>query len=167
MRKRGIIALAGPAIALGAIAVVAFAGDAGTEADCEIAALDAEAKKNYYVGVSACKECHRKNHVTWLREEKTHNGSHRRGFQVLKIPARKNPKCLKCHSTGYGHETGFKSLEETPHLANVGCESCHGPGGLHVELAKKKPDPATVKDWLVPAPDKESCIYCHKYHRHF
>lgn len=165
MTKPLFAVVAASLVVVSTIVLVAIArGDAGryedAEADAEV--LVAEAQKNYYVGVGACKECHRKNWATWRKEN-----AHRQTFNKLNVKAKKNPKCLKCHSTGFGHPTGFKSLAETPKFANVGCESCHGPGGHHVELAKKKPDASKVKDWKVPAPDKESCVYCHKYHRHF
>ena len=46
-------------------------------------------------------------------------------------PARdysKDSKCLPCHTTGYAQPGGFVSVEKTPLLVGVQCESCHGPG---------------------------------------
>ena len=51
---------------------------------------------------------------------------------------------------GFGNKTGFRSLEETPHLVNVSCETCHGPCSEHVESAGKAPTPLKV-----------DCMTCH------
>lgn len=43
----------------------------------------------------------------------------------------KNPACLPCHTVGYGLSSGFTVKSNTPHLAHVQCENCHGPAGEH------------------------------------
>jgi len=65
-------------------------------------------------------------------------------------------KCYECHTTGY-KEGGFKSIESTPELSQVGCESCHGPGSLHAESQ----DPQDI----VAKPSKETCTKCHNSER--
>ena len=42
-------------------------------------------------------------------------------------------ECYQCHVTGFGKPGGFVSFEETPHMADAGCETCHGPGYDHIE----------------------------------
>lgn len=86
-----------------------------------------------YAGSLSCKECHEKQYE---RYEKYSRKSH--SFEaVLKmsdgLTDEEKENCYKCHTTGYGEKTGFVSLEETPDLANVGCEACHGPGTLHTQ----------------------------------
>ena len=40
---------------------------------------------------------------------------------------------MSCHVTGFGYETGYRiNTPERNHLAEVGCETCHGPGKKHV-----------------------------------
>ena len=38
----------------------------------------------------------------------------------------------------FPYKGGYASKEETPHLKNVGCEDCHGPGGPHTTAEKGK-----------------------------
>src|SRR6185312_9998287 len=42
-------------------------------------------------------------------------------------------ECIVCHTVGFGYKSGFTDAIKTPHLENVGCESCHGPGSLHAK----------------------------------
>jgi hypothetical protein len=85
-----------------------------------------------FLGSAKCAECHTLPHSQWSKT------SHAHALDSLK---RKNnhgkPECLRCHTTGAGMEGGFKSLEETPQLANVGCESCHGAGRAHLENSSR------------------------------
>ncbi|MDI6744103.1 MAG: cytochrome c family protein [Thermodesulfovibrionales bacterium] len=104
--------------------------------------------KPAYVGSEACKSCHLKEYKSWK------NTKLASAIEVLKpgaaVEIKKkigiNPdkdymadaKCLKCHTTGYGSKGGFKSQAETPQLAGVGCEMCHGPGEEYVPVMLKK-----------------------------
>jgi len=51
-----------------------------------------------------------------------------------------NTSCAECHSTNLqkNFDIASNSFHTTFTEIDVSCESCHGPGSLHVELAKKK-----------------------------
>jgi len=93
-----------------------------------------------YVSAKVCKWCHEVQYLSWTKTSKSS-----KAWNVLKPGAEykkklaagldpekdytHDPNCLKCHTTGYGKPGGFISVEKTPDLINVQCESCHGPGG--------------------------------------
>lgn len=89
-----------------------------------------------YVGSQKCKDCHEVSYKVWK------NSGHARAWDTLvqlDPPRNFDPECISCHvigwhPTGYfPYEGGFLSEQQTPHLIDVGCEACHGPGGKHVE----------------------------------
>ena len=88
--------------------------------------------KYYYVGNTKCRLCHRKFFLGRKKDPHDHamESLIKRGYQD-------NSHCLPCHSTGYGVPNGFVSMEETPRLAHVQCEGCHGPGSVHVKIARR------------------------------
>src|ERR1035438_7008806 len=132
--------------------------------------------RDKYVGPAQCKECHPKQYASWA---KTRMAS---SFAVLR-PGEKaqekklagldpaadythNETCIPCHSTGYGLVGGFVSIETTPNMAGVTCESCHGPGGSYAGtvMALDKPEFKTAearKSGLVYPPTEEVCRDCH------
>ncbi|RMG44766.1 MAG: hypothetical protein D6718_09100 [Acidobacteria bacterium] len=80
-----------------------------------------------YLGSGACTPCHAEIVESWSRT------AHAAAFRNLLARAgRAHPNCVACHSTGYGRPGGFVDREMTPHLAEVGCEACHGPAAGHV-----------------------------------
>lgn len=84
--------------------------------------------KTAYVGSESCKSCHESAHKQW--GDTPHAGA----FETLrKAKKEREAGCVKCHTTGFGHEGGFQDEKSTPAVAHVGCESCHGPGKLHNE----------------------------------
>jgi peroxiredoxin len=83
-------------------------------------------EKGEFVGSAACQSCHPKQHKLWS------DSAHARAFATLEHKGEaKNADCQRCHTTGFKEPTGFPSGGAA--LANVGCESCHGPGKRHVE----------------------------------
>ncbi len=79
-----------------------------------------------YLGAESCVECHQSFAESWKTTK------HAGAFATLeRVGKSKDPECVKCHVVGFGEEGGFLSLKATPGLANVQCESCHGPGREH------------------------------------
>jgi len=79
-----------------------------------------------YAGATACAECHES---IYNLESKT---PHAHALQTLKdVHQDGNANCIACHTVGFGLPTGFRTELATPHLANVQCESCHGPAAAH------------------------------------
>jgi len=127
-----------------------------------------------YIGSNACKSCHLKEYKSWSNTklatatEVLKPGSARETKKKIGVDPLKDytgdAKCLKCHTTGYGEKGGFKSLSETPHLAGIGCEACHGPGKAYSEIMLKKAR-SYEREELVKAgliiDLKAVCLNCH------
>jgi len=86
-----------------------------------------------------------------------------------------NHMCAKCHSTGLVKNYDPKTDRYHTEFAeiDVSCETCHGPGSVHVELAESKSlfwdrrhgfGLPTLKD-KDPKHEIESCAPCHSRHR--
>ncbi|MCG6534756.1 MAG: hypothetical protein L7F78_08720, partial [Syntrophales bacterium LBB04] len=74
--------------------------------------------------------------------------------------------CLPCHTTGYGLVGGFVSLEQTPAMAGVSCEACHGHGGTYVNTVmnvagRTFQTAAARKEGLRYPPTENVCRECH------
>ncbi|MFH1110609.1 MAG: multiheme c-type cytochrome [Planctomycetota bacterium] len=79
-----------------------------------------------YVGVEGCVECHEDQHVTWAVTK------HASAFaRLIADGEQTNPACIGCHTVGYGASDGFLDEQTTPHLTDIQCENCHGPGSHH------------------------------------
>jgi peroxiredoxin len=89
-----------------------------------------------HVGSEPCRSCHEAEYATWAA------GPHAAALASLtRAQKQGDADCLRCHTTGYGKPGGFPregDIAEHADLARVGCESCHGPGGDHVDEGAKK-----------------------------
>ncbi len=177
MRARTILGMAVVGAALAAGAVPGRTCAAGETAS--------------YVGAAACRKCHPKQGNSWAKTKMA------AAFDVLKPynlsvayekalaekrkgagldpekDYRTDPKCLKCHTTGYGQPGGYPATvtRENEALAakrqGVQCEACHGPGSLYVpffeklmkEEGKYKRSDVLALGLVLPA--REVCVRCH------
>ncbi|MGA2864090.1 MAG: multiheme c-type cytochrome [Verrucomicrobiota bacterium] len=80
-----------------------------------------------FVGSPRCVDCHQSAGALWAKS------GHARAFATLSDrKADADPKCIGCHTTGFGAASGYRRPFGPDKLVDVGCESCHGPGSLHV-----------------------------------
>ncbi len=80
-----------------------------------------------YLGSDSCKSCHEYEYEKWSQKK------HSWAYSTLeKVGSQYDPECVGCHVVGFDYNTGFTTEDQTPHLKDVGCETCHGPGSEHV-----------------------------------
>jgi hypothetical protein len=80
-----------------------------------------------YVGTEQCLSCHPGAAAVWEQS------AHARAFApLLERQADADPKCVGCHTVGFGSASGYRRELGSSRLVQVGCESCHGPGSLHL-----------------------------------
>lgn len=122
-----------------------------------------------YVGSEKCKKCHEHAYEVWK------NSPHPHAYETLCTKATRpnlrqyDGECVVCHVTGFGFSSGFQSEKETPKLVGVGCESCHGPSGLHAKDPNNPAFRAAINPWKANAKDPKdvvtridaSCQKCH------
>jgi Cytochrome c554 and c-prime len=125
-----------------------------------------------YVGSNKCISCHKQAYKVWAGSRHSH------AYQTLvdaQHPSNRqyDPECIVCHTVGFGFRGGFMDEKRTPLLKDVGCESCHGPGSLHVKNHLDPTWQSRMNPWKLPetatAQDREKmklnidrfCQQCH------
>ncbi|MFW6169874.1 MAG: multiheme c-type cytochrome [Planctomycetota bacterium] len=135
-----------------------------------------------FVGSGLCGNCHEREYEIWKNGNDGAKPKHAHAYETLQhppnsrggIPRNFDPECISCHVVGWNpqqyfpYESGFLSLEETPHLTDVGCENCHGPGSEHVaaeegELEINGDEIDRIRDRmrLALADAEDKCLECH------
>ncbi len=103
-------------------------------------------KKQIYATGTSCKTCHEKAHEIWQESR------HSQAYATLKrVNKAFDPECLTCHTLAFNEPGGFVSENNTPELANVQCEICHGPGLEHAKDPKQGWSPNAA----------QACKKCH------
>ncbi|MDD3684667.1 cytochrome c family protein [Desulfovibrio desulfuricans] len=109
-----------------------------------------------YIGSKNCAPCHEEQYNSFIKHSKKAHSWNSVAIMKPKLKEHELQKCYECHTTGY-NKGGFKSIETTPELADVGCETCHGPGSEHAE----NQDPQSISR----KPAVETCTACHNPER--
>lgn len=154
--------------AIATAVLVAWAVRAWAQADTTKAPPPAEAT---FIGSNQCKICHPREHKSWATtkhaatlpllasaDAKTAGAI----ATKLKIKLTGSPlstdACVTCHVTGFHQAGGFPQADSTTNagVSHVGCESCHGPGSLHLVAASEQKK-ATIRR----AVGADVCLTCH------
>ena len=134
-----------------------------------------------FIGSESCAECHENAWKVWKDGLEGSPPKHSHAYATLqhppkrsKVPRNFDPECLSCHVVGWNpqkyfpYKSGFTSLESTPELINVGCESCHGPGAAHtaaengdVELEESEIEKLRKEQVLTLKDAEQKCLECH------
>jgi peroxiredoxin len=102
-----------------------------------------------FSGNEFCTVCHQSENETWQLT------NHATAFDSLvRLGSDREGACVGCHVVGWEEPGGFSLEDPAVHLENVGCETCHGRGGTHLD-----PKPS---DAPAAKPDYEAiCKACH------
>jgi hypothetical protein len=137
-------------------AVTAFyraAGEANATAAGAVPPPPVPEGKATFVGNAACEDCHDDAIAFWkgTRHASAWDTLVQRGQQL-------DLDCISCHVTGWG-QPGGATLAINERLRDVGCETCHGPGSIHVAKGGEEKPSSVVRN-----PPREMCAtQCHTH----
>jgi peroxiredoxin len=110
-----------------------------------------------FSGNDACAVCHPLQAATWSYTD------HAFAFNDLVTRAAdRDQKCVGCHVVGFGEKGGYAVAARDAHLENVGCETCHGRGGGHLDKRATAASASTPASTASAAMDlRAACERCH------
>ena len=144
-----------------------------------------DSQKPTYIGPENCKKCHLKQYKSWkgtpmaksleALKPKAAADKKKAGGIDPEADYTADPKCLKCHTTGYGTESGYPAVVKdkpwTPEeqaraalLPGTTCEACHGAGSLYAPYKKDHEQfklEEIQKLGATTPPKAEQCMSCH------
>lgn len=104
-----------------------------------------------YLGNEACSDCHQPQVDFWKTTR------HAGAWKTLTERGQEfDYECTSCHVTGW-EKPGGSNMAKTEGLVDVGCETCHGPGSIHVDKGGLEKPYAIVRN-----PPQDLCAtQCH------
>jgi hypothetical protein len=131
----------------------AAAGDANVKAAAQQPAIPVAKGQATYVGQDACTDCHSDEATFWKKTV------HAQAWQTLVERGQQfDYDCIGCHVTGFD-KPGGSTLAQNDKLRDVQCETCHGPGSIHVAKGGEEKPLAIIK---TPADDL-CATQCHTH----
>lgn len=127
------------------------AGDANVKAAAAVPVAPVPAGTATFVGGEACDDCH-SDAVTFWKTTR-----HAQAWETLEERGQQfDFDCVGCHVTGW-ERPGGSTLAHNETLRDVQCETCHGPGSIHVAKGGEEQPPAVTR-----MPDEKLCAtQCH------
>lgn len=125
----------------------------------EMMSFAPKAKKSSvdYIGKTTCGSCHVEQMDQWKTT------AHSNAFATLiENESQFDPECVVCHVVGYGIGNGFRDAKTTPAMADVQCESCHGPGIVHFRFHSSGGAKGNAKEAVLGPVAETVCTQCHK-----
>ena len=119
-------------------------GEANVKAAASIAVAPVAKGQAGYTGTESCADCHADAVEFWSKTV------HATAWKTLEERGQQfDLDCIGCHVTGW-QRPGGSNLGHNTKLRDVQCETCHGPGSIHVAKGGLE-KPAALK--LAPAKD--------------
>jgi cytochrome c5 len=101
-------------------------GEANVKAAAKIAVSPPPRGHASYTGTESCVDCHADQVASWKKTV------HATAWQTLVDRGQQfDLDCIGCHVTGWD-KPGGSNLGHNDKLRDVQCETCHGPGSIHV-----------------------------------
>ena len=134
--------------------LVTAVGDKASKNRTTVLVLTEDETRYEYVGTKKCRSCHSRSHESWRASPKGRSWDALKpglGVELKQLAGlerekdyRTDVRCLKCHSVGFGHQTGYAipqpsdgaSVRFARKREGAGCESCHGPGSGFVKVMR-------------------------------
>lgn len=106
---------------------------------------------NKFLAAESCKQCHPQAFAKWTESSHSHSFD-----SLVQRKHAFNPRCLQCHTVGYGSSDGYINQRLTPTFASVSCGNCHGRGEYHTKfhLGEDVPPRAALLKSV-------NCMTCH------
>ena len=128
--------------------------------DARGSVADSLPSQGTYAGDTTCMACHQSQHAIWKDSKHSHAWATLQNDLRDGVAATVDPRCVRCHTSGFGHKDGFGSAaldeatrwSEASPLVNVSCETCHGPGAEHARTASKA---------AIERGGEYTCLRCH------
>ena len=129
----------------------AATGEANVKAAASIAVPAPPKGQAAYVGAESCSSCHAAQVTFWSKTV------HATAWKTLVDRGQQfDFDCIGCHVTGWD-KPGGSNLGHNDKLRDVQCETCHGPGSIHVAKGGLE-KPIAIK----PGPANDLCAsQCH------
>jgi 2',3'-cyclic-nucleotide 2'-phosphodiesterase (5'-nucleotidase family) len=117
------------------------------------AGLLAKLRSESFDGSASCAACHAAEYAVWSAS------GHAHAMQTLVVKKKeRDPTCVSCHLGDLPPPAAPGQAAVPVTSLGLGCETCHGGGRRHAELARENRLASSPK---LPRVTEETCLRCH------